>query len=411
MVNRTYIIDFCAKWIAEYSTWSELKNYLTSEAGGKLVVLEGHGANVNRAIIRYDKGMSDMTREDVRWARSIVWNCETNRPLSIATPKASNATVEQLVKNMSDISQEYQIEEYYEGVTMNLYRDGPAGSKFKIATRTKFGAVGKFYSKRSFADLFNEALKENPIDNNLDGNDFMSIILQHPEHRIVSRIATPKWITMHRGRIQLDGRIEITECVPELSLEDSDQQMTFQDWFNNKMLEKGWQWQGICIKDGKGNRFRQRSTIYRLVRDLKGNTPRLDERFFNLRNKGLVKTYLTYYPEDKQSFWEYESWLRNSTDQVFNLYCGVYKEHSKDFTEVERKFQPHLSAIHAQYLGSLKADGKTVNMAVVRDYMNNLPVPRLLFLMNFDKRDVKQPISQKSKKNRGAAGAVTAETV
>lgn len=399
MVNRTYIIDCFANWIDRYPSWTELKQYVTSEAGGKLIVVEGTGANAHRAIIRYDKNISDMTRQDVQWARSVIWNCETNRPLSVLTPKAQNMTSEQLSKSIENIQNEYQIEEYLEGVTMNVYRDGATGSCFKTATRTKFGAVGKFYSKRSFADLFDEAMRIKPLNSeneaDVEVNDFFCILLQHPEHRIVSKIANPNWLMLHRGRIQPDGRIEITECVPEFTFEKSTEETTFQDWFNQKMLEKGWQWQGICIKDGKGGRWRIRSSIYRLVRDLKGNTPRQDERFFTLRGKGLVKTYLTYYPEDKQTFWDYEAWLRSATEEVFNLYCAIYKEHSKNFNETPRKYHPHLSAIHGLYQGQLKEEGKTINKAVVRDYMNSLPVPRLLFLMNFDKRPEAKKTSNK----------------
>ena len=52
-------------------------------------------------------------------------------------------------------------------------------------------------------------------------------------------------------------------------------------------------------------------------------------------------------------------------------------------------YQTHLSAIHSIYLGTLRTNNTTVNKAVVRDYMNNLPIPRLLFMLNYNKR---QPV-------------------
>jgi hypothetical protein len=126
-----------------------------------------------------------------------------------------------------------------------------------------------------------------------------------------------------------------------------------------------------------------------MVRSLRGDTPRADERFFVLRSSGMIKTYLSYYPEDKQRYWEMETWLRLLTDQIFTLYCGVYKEKSADFSAIPKMYQTHLAAIHNKYLKNLRQSGQTVNKAIVRDYVNTLPIPRLLFMLNFRNRPVK----------------------
>ena len=387
-MNNIYTLKHFATWIESYPTWAELKSYITSEAGGKLDVIENNGT----AIIRYDKKSSDMTRDYVRWCRSIVWDCGQNRPLSVATPKAADMTNDFMMKVGSACSN-LQFENFYEGVTMNVYKS--ADGTNAIATRTKFGASGNFYSQRSFAELYKEACASQGNPQLSNGIDFLSIIVQHPEHRIVGRITQPSWIALHSGSIAADGTVTITECVPPCAEKPSDQQ-TIKDWFTGLTLTKGWEWQGIVIKDGQGNRWRLRSNVYRLVRSLRGETPRADERFFLLRSRGMIKTYLFYYPEDRQRYWDYETWLRNATEEVFGLYCAVFKERSKDYANIAKKYQPHLSAIHAQYTGQLKAANKTVNKAVVRDYMNGLPVPRLLFLMNFDLRRRRHQQQQQS---------------
>jgi hypothetical protein len=123
-----------------------------------------------------------------------------------------------------------------------------------------------------------------------------------------------------------------------------------------------------------------------MVRSLRGDTPRSDERFFTLRSSGMIKTYLSYYPEDKQRYWEMETWLRLLTEQIFNLYCGIYKERAIDFATVPKMYQTHLAIIHNKYIKNLRSAGNTVNKGVVRDYINTLPIPRLLFMLNFNKR-------------------------
>lgn len=380
-MNNTYTLKHFASWIESYPTWAELKAYITSEAGGKLDIVENDNQN-NEVIIRYDKKSSDMTRDYVRWCRSVVWDCERNRPLSVATPKAADITNDMMSKT-GDICEGLQFENFYEGVTMNIYK-ATDGSK-KIATRTKLGASGNFYSQRSFAELYKEACVASGEPELADDMSFKSIIVQHPEHRIVGRITKPQIIVLHSGSIAADGTVTITECVPAIT-ERPAATVTIKDWFTELTLSKGWEWQGIVIKDGKGNRWRLRSNVYRLVRSLRGETPRPDERFFLLRSRGMVKSYLFYYPEDRQRYWDYETWLRTATEEVFALYCAVYKERSKDFADVPKKYQTHLAGIHALYTGQLRAANKTVNKAVARDYMNGLPVPRLLFLMNHDLR-------------------------
>lgn len=372
----TYTINHFAQWMQEYPSWTQLKAYLTSEAGGKLSIIES--ADGAEAIIRYDKKVSDMNMDHVRWSRSVVWDCIGNRPLSIATPKAAETTSDMM---NSPINTEWQIQPFYEGVTMNIYKN--AAGQTNIATRTKFGAAGNFYSQRSFAELYEEACaaKGKP---DLGPYDFMCIIVQHPEHRVVGKTEAPTWIGLHVGTIAIDGTVTITETVQETESCDADKPL--KDWFAEKTSTAGWDWQGVVIKDGTGNRWRLRSNVYRLVRSLRGETPREDERFFMLRSKGLIKSYLFYYPEDKQRYWEHEKWLRWQTEEIFKLYCAVFKERSKEFNETDRRYQPHLSAIHSLFVGQLKPAGRTVNMAVVREYMNGLPVPRLLFLRNYEKK-------------------------
>ncbi len=366
-----YTIKYFSEWMANYANWTTLKAFITSEAGGQLKVIES--ADGKEAIIRYDKKSSNMNSETVRWCRSVVWDCINNRPLSVATPKAQ--------ENNDDLESktDLRFEEFYEGVTLNVYRS--SGGQ-RIASRTKFGATGNFYSNRSFADLYQDACTVKGISPDLGINDFMCIMIQHPEHRIVSRIKAPNWIPLHAGRVFDDGTIEITDLTVPIEKEEG----TLKEWFAKLTIKRGWEWQGLVIKDGKGCRWRLQSSVYRMVRALRGETPRIDERFFVLRSRGMIKTYLSYYPEDKQRYWEMESWLRLLTDQIFNLYCGVYKERSADFAEIPKMYQTHLSAIHSIYLGSLRTTNATVNKAVVRNYMNNLPVPRLLFMLNFNKR-------------------------
>ncbi len=372
---NTFTIKYLSDWTSNYATWSDLKTFITSEAGGALKVVESHDGK--EAIIRYDKKTSNMSLDSVRWARSIVWDTVNNKPLSVATPKAKEDIVED--------SMGYRIEEFIEGFTMSVYKS--ATNEKKIASRTKFGATGNYYAQRSFADLYNDTCVSQGLPE-LGAYDFMCIIVQHPEHRIVSRIDKPAWFPLHGGRILPNGDIEITELTTSMKLDEFPlEDKPLKRWFAELAIKKGWQWQGIVLKNKTGDRWRLKSPIYSMVRSLRGDTPRSDERFFTLRSSGMIKTYLSYYPEDKQKYWEMETWLRLLTEQIFNLYCGIYKERAIDFATVPKMYQTHLAIIHNKYIKTLRSSGNTVNKGVVRDYINTLPIPRLLFMLNFNKRN------------------------
>ncbi len=397
-MSNTYTITHFSDWISKYPTWNELKAYITSKAGGSLSVFESK--STNEAIIRYDKTKSDMDREDVRWCRSVIWNTQTNRPLSVATKKSEDGFRNAEAGNFMDMTKAQleasglQLETFMEGVTMNLYS---AGDVTRIASRTRLGATGSFYSNRSFAELYNDACNIKGVPNLRDAN-FMCIMLQHPEHRIVTHISRPNWTILHTGHIAENGDVTITEAqLEKITLPDDEK--TLREWFGQAIVDRGYNWQGMCIKDGKGRRWRCTSVVYRMIRTIRGETPRKDERFFNLRTKGLVKSYLYYYPEEKQDFWNYESWLRSATDEIFNEYCAVYKERSKEFGAVAKKYQVHLSTLHGLYTNKLRGEGKTINRGFVREYMNGLPVPRLLFLMNFDKRPQEHTHRNQNRRN------------
>jgi hypothetical protein len=118
---------------------------------------------------------------------------------------------------------------------------------------------------------------------------------------------------------------------------------------------------------------------------MRGNTSRSDERFFGLRAVGMVKTYLQYYPEESGAFWGYEKWLRAATKQLYSYYVGIYKARELKLEDVATQWHTHIQALSRLYVTVLKPAKKSVLMSTVIEYMNALPVPRLLFLMNFDK--------------------------
>jgi len=374
----TYELTYFKELIAAYPTWPELSAHLKSEAGGSLVITEEFDGKV---IIHYNKRSSNMNLDHVCWSRSVVWDVAANRPIALAPPKASEPD-DAMMESVGP-KEGYMYQEYLEGVTLNVWTGG------QIASRTRFGADNGYYSSKTFREMLADALDGMKLGDLIpNGYTFISVLLQHPEHRVVEKVTAPAIFRLHAGRIDVDGTVTIDECIGgsphEVDAPANDE--TIKAWFGELAAAKAWEWQGVVIKDGAGRRWRLRSNSYRMVRSLRGSMARADERFFSLRRAGLVKTYLYYYPEDKQLYWRLEKWLRATTNSIYTAYCAVYKEHTMELDAVDPMFRTHVRGMHAKYLAELRPTGKTMNHAEAVAYMNGQPAPRLLFMLNFEKR-------------------------
>jgi len=122
--------------IEQFPTTEALFTYLRSPEGGSLKVIE----RSNEAIIRYEKGTSDFKVPHVKAFRSVVWNKETHRPVSITPFKSIEG--ESLP---TDLITNYSVETFVDGILIGTYWNGTA---WKIHTRSMLGAYCRYYSQR-----------------------------------------------------------------------------------------------------------------------------------------------------------------------------------------------------------------------------------------------------------------------
>jgi hypothetical protein len=358
-----------------YPLWADLNHYLTSSEGGSLRVIP---CDNRYAIIRYDKASSKFDLPHVSWFRSVVWDTVTNRPVCIAPPKATDGPI--------PTGESLQYEEFLEGVMINAFLD--ASGQVVLATRSKLGATGTFYSSRSFHDLLLEALNTVQLkDLFTDSTTFLSLLLQHPEHRIVAKLESPRVYIIHTGSVEADGTVVIKDRADQSllpfppSIDTTDLTTMNCTAFVQGLAEKrGWMWQGIVVKDGAGRRYRMRSNAYSMIRTLRGDSPRQEVRFLKLRSKQLLETYLYYYADEKDAMWGLEQRLRAITQQLYQAYVNTHITHAIPFTELPAYLKTHVFSLHSLYLGSLKARGFFVRKQEVIEYMNRLPIPRILHL-------------------------------
>ena len=360
-----------------YPVWADLTHYLTTPEGGSLRVIHCDNRYV---IIRYDKAYSKFDLAHVPWFRSVVWDTVTNRPVCVAPPKATEGLIPS--------GESFRYEEFLEGVMINAFLD--TSGQVVLATRSKLGATGTFYSSRSFQDLLAEALGTVQLKDLFTGSTtFVSLLLQHPEHRIVAKLDAPHVYIIHTGSVELNGTVTLKEQADQSllplsfppSIDTTDlSTMNCTAFVQGLAEKKGWMWQGIVAKDGAGRRFRMRSNAYSMIRTLRGDSPRQDVRFLKLRSKQLLETYLYYYADEKDVMWGLEQRVRAVTQQLYQAYVNAHITHAIPFMELPAHLKTHVFSLHSLYLGSLKPRGFFVRKQEVIEYVNRLPIPRILHL-------------------------------
>jgi hypothetical protein len=269
-----------------------------------------------------------------------------------------------------------------------------------VATRKKIGGTNKFYSEKTFGDLFAECLASTQLKT-LDGlkdvlnalrveqsatSAFVSFVAQHPEHRIVAEVRDPSLTCVLLGTVAKDKTVTLldipSEVGPMIYADLEDGQFALSS-VEKLAISKQTGWQGLVFRDrnDKTKRWRIRSMSYKILRTLRGQEATVEERFARLRSQGNLRVYLLTWPEEKQTFFDLEMKLRRQTSQVYAEYCEVHKERKKVLADVPLYCRSIVWALHGLYLTTLKAQGQTVKMPIVIQMVNTLPLDKLVWLL------------------------------
>ena len=406
--------------IAAYSTWDSLHAHLLSPEGGKLRVIVQ--AESPLAIIRYTRGISDFTNKNVPLFRSVVWNTVTHRPVSVAPPKSEDG--------LPPTDVPLTVTEFVDGTMIQCFRMDPASAsasaapasavegagegsvaQIQIATRTSLGAHGTFYSKRSFAELFADSIAplggmESFLDSVLGPNDFISCVLQHPEHVTVEHVNEPRFFVTHVGSVMPDGGVQMTthtdawpaRLIP-FAPKDHSQMPVYIPDAQALVAETSRQlthtFQGLMFTGGGGRRWRVRNPAYMIVRALRGSESTAAERFLRLRKQMQVKEYLKYFREESAILWALEETLRAVTQGLYDAYVAVHKVKNAEFKSFHVSFRPHIYALHGLYLTSV-ANGiaKPILKETVIGYVNALGIADQANLVRWAPASLAPPLEE-----------------
>jgi hypothetical protein len=269
---------------------------------------------------------------------------------------------------------------------VNVFR-ARGDAETHVTTRSKLDADGTFYSERSFRELFEEAMDAkhtslNEIEKLIGAPSdsvaasFITLVLAHPEHRVVRTVEKANFWAIYRGTVANDGTVTFyTEDLP-VAWRPKTYSLTFKGEFADLKAKfdeikatKPWYWQGLVVHSGL-QRWRFRNSEHdRVRRDLRGTESNSYGRFLRLRSQKRVQEYLRIYQDDSNEFHEFEQQYRGLTKTLYTWYCKVHKEHSVVFKALPKSVQPLVFELHKFYLSSLRPQNKTLRMAEVIDWV------------------------------------------
>jgi hypothetical protein len=365
-------------------------------------------------IIQYNKDILSLELiPTYGLCRSIVVNSK-NDVVSFAPPKSVPA--ETFIENYSIKNLFVVAEEFIEGTMVNVFWDSCIGA-WEIATRNSVTANTTFYkSVKTFRMMFLEACLENNINLSVfNKNCCYSFVLQHPENRIV--------VPFHKTELYLvsvyiiDNNIEkkmVTIKNVYLDTLSSENLMTndlsiylgLQNTsvkFPKKIdttcntyaslietygsMNTPYNILGVVIYNkNTGERTKIRNPVYEEVRQLRGNQPKLQYQYLNLRHQGKIAEFLKYFPENKKDFSNYRDQVHLFTNTLFLNYLACYIKKEKPLLEYSEQYRTHMFQLHQKYLKELRDSKDFVTKIVVQKYVNDLQPALLMYTLNYSLR-------------------------
>jgi hypothetical protein len=311
--------------------------------------------------------------------------------------------------------QECVIEEFIDGTMINLFWSEVA-NEWIINTKSNIGASSHFFvfpaatsvksqHTKSFRDMFLDATVGLDFSI-LDKSCSYSFVLQHPMNRLVSPVQVPAIYLV--GIYRLDGPLVTpldihhfnnTDTVikkPQLYCSTSYEDLKNRFAGANPHAPTPYNVMGIVVKHpASGHRTKFRNPAYEYVKQLRGNTPRLDYRYMELRQSNQVKEFLRYYPECAALFSEYRNKIHTFTTHLYKNYvdCFILKKNKLSYFSTQ--YKTNMYNLHQVYLSTYKPAGQYVTFGTVVKFVNGLDIPLLLHSINYDVVQLQKLLEEK----------------
>ena len=295
-------------------------------------------------------------------------------------------------------------EEFVEGTMINVFYDFN-NKCWQTATRKTVGADVRFYthSTKTFNTMFQEACAAANLS--VDSlNPFLcySFVLQHPENRLVIPHKFPQLYLIaiymilqdktnneinvtHVSR-HFDAQLDVYHVFKTTGVKFPQKYEfdTYSDLIKQyASANTPYDVMGAVITNhDTGERTKIRNPIYEEVRQLRGNQPKLQYQYLNLRHTGKLAEFLKYYPETKKDMSKFREQVHMFTNTLHQNYMSCFVKKEKPFKDFGGQYKSHMRALHTMYIDNYMEKRLPITKYVVVKYVNELPPQRLMYSLN-----------------------------
>ena len=351
----------------------------------------------NYSVIKYDKEyMGCDSVNTTGLLRSLI--CKDDKIMSFSPPKSQQYA---LFKKIYPIQECYG-EEFVEGTMINLFfdKDLEEDGDWEITTKSNIGAricffkTGAYEYEKSFRYMFLDVCQSVGLDfDTLPKEYCYSFVFQHPNNRIVIPFTEKKLYLIKVYQID-NSQHNVTEiprenivaylknttvCFPEniplISYQALETEINDLSDYKNV---------GTMIYHAKsGVRTKYRNPAYEEIRLLRGNQPKLQYRYLELRKINKLNEYLKYFPEARFECAKYREQLYSYTRNLHSNYVRCYVKKEKPLKQFPHQYRIHMFGLHQIYLENTN---NIINFNRVKAYINDISVPTLMYSLNYNLR-------------------------
>ena len=354
-------------------------------------------------LVKYVKGKSDMKDSDVQKCRGIILEKNSNKLLCVPPQKSIDNDYYHNLQGNDQFNSDIVFEEFIDGTMINLFK---YQGKVYISTRSCLGANCRWNSSNTFNILFNECVDFSKFDS-IEEDYSYSFVIQHPDNTIVKKYVEPNIALCLISSIKSDNSINVLNReLMQTHITKYNFDISLPKLYNAENMEEVYKIidsmdeteQGIVIKkfiDNSDLRSKVRNINYNKIRFLRGNTNNKEYLYFELRKNQKIVEYLEYFPEDKEFFDKCRFKLYMFTNNLFDYYRNLKVNKTIKFLEIDYEYRPLLNELHELFM----QDKKITTKQKVIQYLHNLPTARILFVLNYKKRNINRDNDTGEKEN------------
>ena len=314
---------------------------------------------------KHDTEINDFTK----LFKSVIIDQKTNKIVSIAPMKSVKSDHNILMNDNTEISR------IYDGTMINVFYHN---DEWVLSTRSFIGANNYWNknSKKSFKDMFNECF--NQYDE-LDTEHSYSFVLQHKDNSNIVPIKNNRVILVEEYSYDKGYPEKVDTTRYSRTYQISNVYKNYHELTTNisendiQKYDKGFN----VFKDGCRHVFI--TDDYKYIFDLKPNQNNKMFIFLTLYKQRKLNEYLTVYTDDRNLFDIYRNKYDIMRSELYSNYCKHFIEKSVEKKDVPYQLKPIVYELHDIY----KSTGQKINYKLINDYLQNMNVKRLTFILNY----------------------------